>query len=76
MDKCQSCGSDKLCAISAKCSDCFSYTNLWSGKEYDGYVPFPLKIGGGDYVRFTYCRDCGQIQEKFEIKVGCPAFAG
>lgn len=64
MDNCQTCGSEKLCKISAKCSDQFYYRNLWSGHEYDGYVPLALGIGDsyGDYVEFAFCRDCGQIQ--------------
>ncbi len=59
---CQSCGGQaKLYRISAKCSDLYSHTHLKSGKEYDGYVPD--WIGEfGDYVNFTICRHCGQVQ--------------
>ena len=32
------------------------------GKENDGYVPVGVGIGGGDYVDFTYCLECGKIQ--------------
>jgi hypothetical protein len=60
--KCQRCyGQSKLYSISAKCSDMYSHVNLKSGKEYEGYVPD--WIGEyGDYVSFTLCRHCGQIQ--------------
>lgn len=31
--------------------------------EHEGYIPPPCKrIGGGDYINFSYCDDCGMIQ--------------
>jgi hypothetical protein len=51
--------------VNAKCSDlCFFETNA---KESDGYVPGGVGIGGGDYVEFVYCLDCGQIQGEFPV---------
>jgi len=47
-------------SVSAKCSDLFSATLL--GASYNGYVPREIGIGGGDFVEFDYCLDCGQIQ--------------
>jgi hypothetical protein len=38
-----------------------------NGAEHDGYVPEDLGIGGGDYVQFSYCLDCGQIQGTFPL---------
>jgi hypothetical protein len=35
--------------------------------SHDGYVPDDLGIGGGDYVEFDYCLDCGQLQGKFPL---------
>lgn len=59
--KCQRCGgTKKMYQINAKCSDMYSQINLATDKDYDGYVP--EWIGGGDYVEFTVCRHCGQIQ--------------
>jgi hypothetical protein len=29
----------------------------------DGYVPSGLGIGGGDYIDFKLCLNCGQIQD-------------
>lgn len=53
-------GTKKLVRISAKCSDRFSSIDA-NGKVYDGYVPD--WIGEyGDYVSFTICRHCGQVQ--------------
>lgn len=56
---CQNCNSNRLINISAKCSDlCLIEIG---DTEYDGYVPRDIGIGGGDYVRMTYCLECGQI---------------
>lgn len=62
---CQQCKSERLLTISAKCSDlCFCEIN---NKKDDGYVPSDAGIGGGDYVKFTYCLNCGQIQGEFPL---------
>lgn len=63
MKKCKQCGGTaKLVEISAKCSDRFYSRNIKSGKEYDGYVPEWMGPNGyGDYVEFTICRHCGQV---------------
>ena len=62
---CQKCSSPRLVKISAKCADRF-YAET-SEKEYDGYVPYDLGIGGGDYVTFSYCLRCGQIQGTWSL---------
>lgn len=38
------------------------------GTEFDGYVPDDIGIGGGDYVEFTWCLECGQIQGQFPLE--------
>jgi len=60
---CTDCNSRRVLELTAKCSDCCGYSigNL-SG---DGYVPQGLGIGGGDYVEFNICLDCGQVQGQF-----------
>jgi len=60
---CDKCGSKRVMSISSKASDCSS----WSIGEnsQDGYLPRDLGIGGGDYVDFSYCLDCGKIQGEF-----------
>jgi hypothetical protein len=64
---CQKCGSPSVIRVSAKCSDMFSMR--WpKGKEQNGYVPRFLNIGGGDYVEFSYCLSCGQIQGKWPVR--------
>ena len=59
--KCQRCnGTAKLYRVYAKCSDQCSIDHH-NGKVTDGYVPD--WIGEyGDYVSFTVCRHCGQVQ--------------
>lgn len=59
------CGSIRIAAVSAKCSDlCFVRV---LDEESEGYVPPDMGIGGGDYVRFQWCLDCGQIQGRFPM---------
>lgn len=60
MKKCLSCSSSRIASISAKCSDCFSMR--YQLEDYNGYVPDNIGIGGGDYVEFNYCLECGVIQ--------------
>ena len=62
---CQKCNSERIVRTSAKCSDCFSAD--MGTKEHIGYVPRDIGIGGGDYVNFTYCLECGQIQGQFPM---------
>jgi len=61
---CLNCKSNRLTDVSAKCSDLFNikYKDGWK----DGYVTGG--IGGGDYLEFQYCLECGQIQDKFPVK--------
>lgn len=62
---CQKCHSKRVANLNAKCSDCCSVSIGTS--DHDGYVPKGLGIGGGDYVEFSYCLDCGQLQGKFPL---------
>jgi len=66
------CGSNRIASVNAKCSDLCN-VQLPSGEELDGYVPDNLNIGGGDYIRFEFCMDCGRIQDEFptEEESGC-----
>lgn len=75
--KCQRCKSERVASISGKCSDCCSWS-VGGGEMDDGYVPGDMGIGGGDYIEFEFCLECGQIQGKFpcpptEIETGEPA---
>lgn len=46
-------------SVSAKCHDLCSVS--LDGEETDGYVPHGVNIGGGDYVNFDVCVECGHI---------------
>lgn len=48
-----------------KCSD-LSVVNLL-GVEHEGYVPDDIGVGGGDYIRFDLCLNCGKVQGKFPL---------
>jgi len=64
---CQRCGSERILSAGCKCSDRFG--GRLGGTDIDGYVPDDLGIGGGDYVEFELCLDCGQLQGKFPLPV-------
>jgi hypothetical protein len=66
MTKCIQCGSEQIASVGAKCSDLCSFS--YQNQEKNGYVPENVGIGGGDYVEFDYCLNCGQIQGDFPIK--------
>lgn len=57
---CQKCKSLRIAKINGKTSD-MCFTKI-VGVERDGYVPRDMGIGGGDYLVFSYCLDCGQMQ--------------
>lgn len=62
---CQRCGSERILRAGCKCSDRF-VCNIGM-LDHDGYVPNDLGIGGGDYVEFDLCLDCGQLQGNFPL---------
>ncbi len=68
---CDECNSERVISVSGKCSDLFNAN--YQGKSLVDYVPEDMGIGGGDYVEFTYCLECGKIQGEFPVKD--PGFA-
>jgi hypothetical protein len=62
---CKRCESNRILSICGKCSDCCSAH--YQDREHDGYVPSIDVIGGGDYVEFDLCLECGQHQGKFPV---------
>lgn len=58
---------ERMISVCGKTSD-LCHVTLPDGTEKDGYVPSDLNIGGGDYVEFSYCADCGKIQGEFPVK--------
>lgn len=65
---CQRCSSIRVARVCAKCSDMCS-VSINKTNEVDGCVPEDIGIGGGDYVEFSWCLDCGQIQGKFPMPI-------
>lgn len=62
---CQTCNNSRIASVTAKCSDTCSIR--LGDSEVDGYVPDDLGIGGGDYVEFNFCLNCGQMQGNFPL---------
>jgi hypothetical protein len=57
---CRGCGNNRIAVVSAKASDmCFYRVG---DQERELYTPGSVGLGGGDYVEFNYCLDCGCIQ--------------
>ena len=63
---CRNCASERLSVVSSKTSDRASIEIL-GGREHDGYLPDDMGIGGGDYIEFEYCLECGAIQGEFPL---------
>lgn len=62
---CTKCNSERIASVSAKCDDrCFITVG---NQERSDYPPRDMGIGGGDYVDFSYCLDCGQMQGQFPL---------
>lgn len=65
MNECQRCKSARVIKFNGKTGDLCS---VWLGrKESEGHVPYDMNIGGGDYVRFYVCLDCGQMQGTWPV---------
>lgn len=74
---CEFCGSGKgrIAYVIGKCNDMCRFQAVEGNEiihEQIGYVPDGFNIGGGDYLEFTFCLDCGRIiperDEKFPIE--------
>lgn len=64
---CDKCKSERVASLGAKCSDMCSYdiANIMRHGNY--YAPSDMGIGGGDYIEFAWCLDCGKLQGKFPL---------
>jgi hypothetical protein len=62
---CNKCGSIRIADVSGKVNDTFHVYLHASDTEQNDYVSESLGVGHGDYVDFTYCLNCGQIQGSF-----------
>ena len=65
ISRCTECSSKRLIHIYAECGDSCKVS---TGKfQLLGQVPDDLNIGAGDTIEFTYCAECGQIQDDFPL---------
>lgn len=63
---CQKCESHRLADITGKTSD-LCFVTFHNEMEHEGFVPDDINIGGGDYIRFSLCLNCGQIQGEWPV---------
>ena len=64
---CRKCDSDRIASIDAQCRDQCSFL-VGDRTREENYPPSGVGIGGGDFVEFDYCLNCGAIQsDKFPI---------
>jgi len=60
---CLSCKAHRIVYVRGKCSDLFSLSI--GDYKHNGYVVEDIGIGGGDYIDFGYCLNCGKILGDF-----------
>lgn len=60
--KCMRCQSERLVHVNGKTSDLCVVKFLKTNDSFEGKVQSDIGIGGGDYIDFDFCLDCGQIQ--------------
>lgn len=63
---CDKCGSDRILGVGAKCSD--MCTVDFNGVDQSDYVPRDIGLGGGDYLEFDVCLECGKVQGEFPLE--------
>ncbi len=59
---CHQCKTHSVVSIVAKCDDRCQVE--YNDKQIHGYVPREIGIGGGDYIRISYCHICMRIQSE------------
>lgn len=63
---CDNCKSERLLGIKAKCDDrCSVDFNAYQNHDY---VPRDIGLGGGDYIEFDVCLNCGKVQGEFPLE--------
>ncbi len=62
------CGNRNIIDFSGKCSDMFMIEADDGTFDTRNGVPENANIGGGDYVTFSFCANCGQMLGKFPIE--------
>ena len=69
---CKNCKSNRSLSVSAKCDDRVSLQCNQAEMDND-YLPDDCGIGGGDYIEFTLCLECGRVQGTWPLPD--PAFS-
>lgn len=64
---CQTCGTLSVVQVCGKTSDLCCMNHLH--REHDGYVLRGMGIGEEDYLEFSFCVNCGQIQGTWPKKI-------
>lgn len=66
---CKRCKSERLVSVCGKTSDQCSLVERETGKGRYGYVYGGIGLGNEseDYIEFTYCLNCGQMQGRFPV---------
>jgi len=59
------CEHERTMTVGAKVNDGCSIT--LDDQRHVGYVPDMLNIGGGDYLEFEVCADCGQMMGRWPL---------
>ena len=62
---CIKCNGENILSIGGKTGDLCS--GELQGIDFEGGVPEGFNLGGGDYLQFKLCIDCGQVQGEFPI---------
>lgn len=64
---CQRCKSERVATMEARCDDNCSVSINKSFRTINDYVPKGLAVGEDDHIAFSWCLDCGQIQDTFPL---------
>lgn len=56
------CGSERIMDLFGKCSDMCNVEVGHLDLEHTGYAPHIPNVCGGDDIHFSFCLDCGMIQ--------------
>lgn len=59
------CQTPRVANVEGCVKDCCEIEVPHLGINHSGYVPNDIGVGSGDYLFFSYCLNCGQI-ENFE----------
>jgi len=62
------CEKREVIRVMGKCSD-LCQVMYPGGTESNGEVPYNINIGGGDYLEFDYCMNCGQMVGDFPVEI-------